>query len=79
MRECQEESGLVVEVTGAFDPIVYAYPHGTLELHFFACRWKLAGQLLEPFRWATSEELGQLEFPAANRLLCLLSGDPVRA
>jgi hypothetical protein len=36
-------------------------------LHFFRCRWTLAGRLLEPFRWVTPEELGQLEFPPANR------------
>jgi mutator protein MutT len=77
VRECREEVGLEVEVTGEFPPVTHTYAHGAVELHFFACR--LLGPSQEPqapFRWADRSELGRLAFPAANRSIVeeLLAG-----
>jgi mutator protein MutT len=68
VRECLEEAGLEVAVTGEFPPVAHTYAHGVVELHFFACQ--LVGPSQEPrapFRWVDGSELGRLEFPAANR------------
>ena len=69
VRECREETGLEVEISGSFDPIVHTYPHGTLELHFFRCRLAAAGSPRAPFAWAPTEDLARLHFPAANRAI----------
>lgn len=68
VRECREEAGLEVEITGEYPPVSHRYDHGAVELHFFACR--LLGRRQEPqapFRWVDCSDLGRLEFPAANR------------
>jgi mutator protein MutT len=67
VRECWEETGLAVEVTGRFAPREHEYAHGRLELHFFRCRPTGAGAPLPPFRWVETADLAALEFPAANR------------
>ncbi len=67
VRECQEETGLAVEVTGRFAPLVHEYSHGRLELHFFRCRPMGNGAPQPPFRWVETEDLAALQFPAANR------------
>jgi 8-oxo-dGTP diphosphatase len=70
VRECREETGLLVAVVGAYDRVVYSYPHGEIELHFFACRPIVAGQTpAAKFRWVPAEELARYEFPAANATL----------
>jgi mutator protein MutT len=77
-RECQEETGLEVEVTGALLPVAHTYSHGAVEVHFFVCR--LLGpraQPRAPFHWVDRSELGRLEFPAANRAVIeeILAGE----
>lgn len=69
VRECREETGLEALVTGAFDPLVHAYAHGTLELYFFQCRLAASGEPRPPFTWVATEDLARLEFPAANRAI----------
>jgi mutator protein MutT len=67
VRECREETGLNVAVVGLIDRLLFSYPHGEVELHFFACRPIDAGQVpSERFRWVPAEELTRYEFPAAN-------------
>ena len=67
VRECHEETGLLVTVVGAYGRVVHRYEHGEVELHFFACRPVDAGQTpAERFRWVAAEELASYEFPAAN-------------
>jgi 8-oxo-dGTP diphosphatase len=67
VRECREETGLAVAVVGLLDRILYSYPHGDVELHFFACRPIAADQPpAARFRWVPAEELTRYEFPAAN-------------
>jgi 8-oxo-dGTP diphosphatase len=75
VRECLEETGVSVEVTGSYPGTTHQYAHDTVQLHFCACQ--LAGPRQtprEPFRWVARRELKQLQFPEANReLLQLLS------
>ena len=71
VRECQEETGLVVIPREQLATVAHSYAHGDVELHFWRCG--LGPGLLQnakpvaPFRWVTLEELARLDFPAANR------------
>jgi 8-oxo-dGTP diphosphatase len=66
-RECLEETGVAVEVLEQISLIEHAYPHGQVELYFFACRpLKLPLALPQRFRWAPRTELANYEFPPAN-------------
>ncbi len=73
IRECREETGLAVEVAGKYFSTKHQYEHGLLEIHFFRCHPVDAGgpvlQPTSPFRWVNRDELGRLEFPAANEPL----------
>jgi 8-oxo-dGTP diphosphatase len=67
VRECREETGLEVAVVSLYERLVYRYPHGEVELHFFACRPIDDVQTpAERFRWVRAEELPSYEFPPAN-------------
>ncbi len=66
-RECLEETGLAVEPIELLDQVRFAYPHATVELHFWICR--LTSEHDQPengFGWLTLDELQSLDFPAAN-------------
>ena len=71
VRECQEETGLIVMPHEQLATIPWSYPHGEIELHFWKCG--LAPGLTPqsppaaPFRWVARQELATLEFPPANR------------
>ena len=71
VRECQEETGLIVIPQEQIATIEYSYPHGDVELHFWRCG--LSSELpdmatpVSPFRWIQFEELASLQFPDANR------------
>lgn len=66
-RECLEETGVAVEVIEQISRVQHEYDHGTLLLHFFACRvLEDAAEPLGTFRWVPREELAMLEFPPAN-------------
>lgn len=71
VRECQEETNLIVIPQEQIATIEHSYPHADVELHFWRCG--LGRGLPEmatpakPFRWITLDELGSLEFPEANR------------
>ena len=70
VRECLEETGLEVRVTGAYPSTSHDYDHAALRLHFLAC--EVIGQrraLPDRFRWAPANELGRYPFPPANREL----------
>jgi len=69
-RECREETGLIVYVTGVYAVELHDYDHGRLELHFFAC--DLRGPKVrpnKPFRWVRRDELDRYQFPQANACL----------
>ena len=82
VRECREETGLVVIPHEQLATVSHSYAHGDVELHFWKCALgpglSQNAKLAEPFRWVTPEELAQLDFPAANRTVLdhLLSGNP---
>ena len=79
-RECREETGLDVEVGRLRRVTTHRYPHGLVELHYFACRPDQPGA--EPaadsgFLWVPAGELASYEFPEANGpILADLARDP---
>jgi 8-oxo-dGTP diphosphatase len=75
VRECQEETDLMVEVVEKYFSTLHQYEHGLLEIHFFRCRpieRSLVDTPRPPFRWVTRGELSKLKFPAANEPLMKL-------
>ena len=73
-RELEEELAVSVAVGQRILVTTHAYDERTVELHFYETR--LLGtptpQLGQPMRWASREELGQLDFPAADAALIAL-------
>ena len=71
VRECQEETGLLVVPRDHLATIKHSYAHGNVELHFWRCGLSPCLPDLAnpetPFRWITVEELASLDFPDANR------------
>ncbi len=70
IRECFEETGLAVRITGAYATAAHDYEHARLRLHFMACA-PTAEPLYLParFRWVPAMELSQYRFPPANAAL----------
>lgn len=70
VRECQEETGLVVEVVGQYPTIEHTYAHGGVLLHFFQCR-PVDRRVLPAahFQWIGRSELKDYAFPAANEAI----------
>ena len=84
VRECQEETGLLVVPEHQLAIVNWDYPHAAVELHFWQCRLgpgiPADLQPAAPFRWVSKAQLAELKFPAANGsvlglLAPLLSGD----
>jgi 8-oxo-dGTP diphosphatase len=69
VRECLEETGIVVENVLHLSSVNHKYEHGTIALEFIACRPANGqhGEPKPPFRWVQRAELANYEFPAANR------------
>jgi 8-oxo-dGTP diphosphatase len=76
IRECLEETGLEIRITGEYPAVTHDYDHAKVRLHF------LAAAPLDPrasvpsrFCWVPAGELSEYEFPPANRgVLELLAG-----
>ena len=69
VRECREETGLVVEPLFHYPAAAHEYGHGAVELEFIACGL-VSSERAEPqapVRWVERGELGRYEFPQANR------------
>jgi len=66
LRECEEETGLAVELLGLRLRTEHRYAHGLIDLHFFDCRALSASELKPPFQWIPVAELGALHFPEGN-------------
>lgn len=78
VRECLEETGLVVEAIGALGEQRERYEHGAVHLRFVDCRvsalrgLRVGEQLpnvASPWRWVSRSELSSLDFPRGNRHL----------
>ena len=73
-RELEEELAVSVAVGQRILVTTHAYDERTVELHFYETR--LLGtptpQLGQPMRWASREELGELDFPEADGALIAL-------
>jgi 8-oxo-dGTP diphosphatase len=70
VRECREETGLNVELCGAYPDVVHQYDHDRLRLFFFAARCvSNHAEPHAPFVWVPRGQLGQLAFPPANAAL----------
>lgn len=71
VRECREETGLLIAPREHMATVEHTYAHGDVELHFWRCSLSPGMPALAPpsapFRWAAKSELKNLEFPAANR------------
>lgn len=66
VRECREEAGLDVVVTGSYPTVEHEYDHGRVSLAFFACRPLAQQQPEPPFQWVAADRLGEYVFPPAN-------------
>jgi 8-oxo-dGTP diphosphatase len=69
IRECLEETGLIVVASRLRCTTTYHYPHGLVKLYFFDCA--LMDRFAQPasgsgFRWVPAGELARLKFPEAN-------------
>jgi 8-oxo-dGTP diphosphatase len=71
VRECLEESGIVVQPLFRYATNVHEYEHGRVELFFVACRPATpdAAATINGFRWIPRNELRALEFPDGNRVI----------
>lgn len=70
LRECREEAGLDVVVTGTYPTVEHQYDHGRVHLAFFACRpADLRQRPKPPFEWVAAARLADYKFPPANTAL----------
>ncbi|REJ79809.1 MAG: NUDIX domain-containing protein [Planctomycetota bacterium] len=70
IRECAEETDLLVEIVEPLLNRRYDYPHGAVDLHFFLCapaNGMDADKLKGTFEWIELAALREREFPPANR------------
>ena len=75
VRECREETGLTVRVTGELLSTTHDYEHARVCIHFV--RAALVEGSTTPvarFRWVRQAELASYEFPAANAAVLQLLG-----
>lgn len=68
VRECHEETGLVVIADTLLLQHRFRYPHGELDLSFWECRVFDDTKPItsDAFRWVSPTELFTLTFPEAN-------------
>ena len=73
VRECREETGLLVVPREHLAVVEHSYEHGDVELHFWRCGLSPGlpdnATPTSPFRWVKFEDLGTLSFPEANRTI----------
>ena len=69
IRECAEETGLMVEVVELLDRKLHRYENQSLDLSFFLCRPVESVDMneeLSGFQWIQVHGLSDLNFPEAN-------------
>ncbi len=70
VRECLEETGLEVRITGSYPSTRHDYAHANVALWFFAAApCKQQKPLPDRFRWVPASELSNYQFPPANARL----------
>jgi mutator protein MutT len=75
VRECQEETGLQIELLGEYPEVVHQYDHDRLRLYFFRARCvsqatvSQSGVPQPPFEWLPRAKLAERSFPPANAAL----------
>ncbi|MCA9086667.1 MAG: (deoxy)nucleoside triphosphate pyrophosphohydrolase [Planctomycetaceae bacterium] len=71
VRECQEETSIVVLPHELLTTVTHQYEYGTVELHFWLCvPAHAASETSNPsglFRWIPFSEMLKLDFPEGNR------------
>jgi 8-oxo-dGTP diphosphatase len=73
IRECREETGIEVVVSGEYPLVVHEYDYGELRLRFFkASPREFALPVSSRFLWVPREQLGEYKFPEANEALLAL-------
>ena len=68
-REVHEEVGIEIDAAEPLDRVVYAYPHGVVDISFFQCRLKAGTPRplgCAEVRWASGPDLAAYRFPPAN-------------
>ncbi len=79
VRECREESGLVVRVMEELAVVDHAYAHGMLRLTFFRCACDDAdAPPAGGFGWVDGAVLGDYEFPPANAAVLRMIAENAR-
>ena len=67
-RECEEETGLTVDIVDALYQCDHDYPHGAVGLNFYLCRPRgSVAKQHRQFEWIPAARLRDLKFPDANR------------
>lgn len=77
VRECHEETGLVVRAEELLHRVTHQYDHGELEIHFWRCDVvnRDPASPAAPFCWVARSELQTLAFPPANDTVIALICD----
>ncbi|MCP4507412.1 MAG: NUDIX domain-containing protein [Fuerstiella sp.] len=82
VRECREETGLIVVPREHLVTTIHEYDHETVELNFWRCA--LTPDLPDcavpqkPFRWVSLQNLNELNFPDGNDdVLSIIAGTTV--
>lgn len=73
VRECREETGLLIVPREHLATVQHSYQDGDVELHFWRCGLipglpDLA-PATDPFKWVSFDQLHALTFPEANRVV----------
>ena len=70
VRECREETGLMVLPQEHLATVSHTYEHGTFELHFWRCflapDYHAMAEPTAPFAWVPRDQLAEHDFPPAN-------------
>jgi A/G-specific adenine glycosylase len=69
-RECLEELGAKIEITGKLGEIHHAYSHFKIDMHVFLCR-PAVGETIspthhQPWQWIGIDRIEEFAFPGAN-------------
>lgn len=70
VRECLEETGVLVSILGKYSKHEHSYDHDTVVLNFFRCQpATTAIDARPPFQWVRRDQLSRYDFPEGNAQL----------